>query len=96
MPNRQPVFQFVAVIVMLDVSEASHGWASQIDHSVVVIICIPIILKAVAVEIARPHELINVGIVVIILVIGPLAGTIDIFVGNPTVIMVQWARSTKA
>jgi hypothetical protein len=45
-------------------------------------------LKTVAIKVTRPHELIDAGIIVVILVIGPLARAIDVFVSDSIVIVI--------
>ena len=61
----------------------------KVVHTVAIVVEVEVVLQTVAVEVARPLELVNPAIVVVILVVGATAGAIGVVIGYPIVVVVH-------
>ena len=61
----------------------------NVVHTVAVVVEIEVVLQAVAVEIARPCELVNPAIVVVILIVGAATSAIGVVIGYSIVVVVH-------
>ena len=62
----------------------------EVDYSIIIIVVIKIILRAIAIEIARPCELVYSAIVIIILVIRTSTATVYILISYAIIIVIHW------
>ncbi len=61
----------------------------KVVHTVAIVVEVEVVLQTVAVEVARPLELVNPAIVVVILIVGATAGAIGVVIGYPIVVVVH-------
>ena len=61
----------------------------NVVHTVAIVVEVEVVLQTVAVEVARPLELVNPAIVVVILIVGATAGAIGVVIGYPIVVVVH-------
>ena len=45
----------------------------DIDYTIIIVICIPVVLKAIAVKVTGPDELVDSGVIIIVFVVGPFS-----------------------
>ena len=61
----------------------------EVDDAVVIVVIVEVILSAVAIEIAWPSELIDAGVVIVVLIVGATPAAIDVFIGDAVVIVIH-------
>ena len=64
-------------------------WVPEVDYSVIIIVVIKIILRTIAIEIARPCELVYSAIVIIILVIRTSTATVYVLISYAIIIVIH-------
>ncbi len=67
-------------------------WVSvaHVINAVTIVVVVEVILDAIVVEIARPLELVNSGVVIVVFIIAAWSCAIRIFIGHAIVVVVHW------